>query len=51
VFYSPGFVAQGGRLEEASKVAGKSWHAIIGEGIYKAPDIRKAAEEYVSAIR
>jgi orotidine-5'-phosphate decarboxylase len=29
-FYAPGFVAQGGEITEAAKVAGDSWHAIVG---------------------
>ncbi|HEC88648.1 MAG TPA: hypothetical protein ENI52_04970 [Thermoplasmata archaeon] len=49
-FYAPGFVAQGGEITEATKVAGDHWHAIVGRGIYKAEDIKKAALEYTSKI-
>jgi orotidine-5'-phosphate decarboxylase len=45
VFYSPGFVAQGGGLAEAVKAAGSHYHAIVGRAIYGAQDMRKAAEE------
>ena len=45
-FYAPGFVAQGGKIEEATKIAGSRWHAIVGRGILQAADKRKAAEEY-----
>lgn len=50
VFYSPGFVAQGGTITEAAGAAGASYHAIVGRGIYEAKDMRKAAEEYCSHI-
>ena len=50
VFYSPGFVVQGGLIGEAAKVAGKSWHAIVGRGIYEAKDMRAAALEYTSQL-
>lgn len=49
-FYAPGFVEQGGSISNAAKVAGNSWHAIVGRGIYKAEDIRKAALEYTSQL-
>ena len=49
-FYAPGFVAQGGSISDATKVAGNSWHAIVGRGIYKAQDIRKAALEHTSQL-
>ena len=45
VFYSPGFVAQGGSLTAAAKAAGERYHAIVGRGILEAPDMRGAAEE------
>lgn len=50
VFYAPGFVAQGGEISDAGKVAGDCWHAIVGRGIYKAEDIRKAALELTSKL-
>ncbi len=49
-FYAPGFVAQGGKIEEAAKVAGDRWHAIVGRGIYQAKDMRVAAEEHTSQL-
>ena len=50
VFYSPGLVAQGGKISELAKHL-ESWHAIIGRGIYEAEDMKKAAEEYASQIQ
>ena len=49
-FFAPGFVAQGGEITEAANAAGKSWHAIVGRGIYEAEDIRKAAKEMTSKL-
>ncbi|MFH0799191.1 MAG: orotidine 5'-phosphate decarboxylase / HUMPS family protein [Pseudomonadota bacterium] len=50
VFYSPGFVAQGGEISEAAAAAGESYHAIVGRGIYAADDMRRAAEELCSKL-
>lgn len=50
VFYAPGFVAQGGLISDAAKVAGSNWHAIVGRGIYRADDMRKAALEHTSQL-
>ncbi len=49
-FYSPGLVAQGGSITDGAKAAGKSWHAIVGRGIYKADDMKKAAQEFVKEL-
>jgi orotidine-5'-phosphate decarboxylase len=50
VFYAPGFVAQGGEISDAGKVAGDCWHAIVGRGIYKAENIKKSALELTSKL-
>lgn len=50
VLYSPGLVAQGGEITESAKAAGKTWHAIVGRGIYKAEDKKKAAKELTSKL-
>ena len=50
VFYAPGFVAQGGKIEAAAEVAGDRFHGIVGRGIYKAPDMKQAAIEHTSQI-
>ena len=53
VLYAPGFIAQGGKISEARKAAGKKWHAIVGSAIYKAGSVEamnKAAQELVSEI-
>ena len=50
VIYSPGLIAQGGDLSEGAKAAGKRFHGIVGRGIYKAEDIRKAALDLTSRL-
>jgi orotidine-5'-phosphate decarboxylase len=45
VFYSPGLVAQGGKITDSAKAAGERWHAIVGRGIYQAEDMNAAAKE------
>lgn len=50
VLYSPGLIAQGGEITESAKSAGERWHAIVGRGIYKAEDKKKAAEELTSQL-
>jgi orotidine-5'-phosphate decarboxylase len=32
--FAPGFITQGGDISECGKVAGDSWHAIVGSAIY-----------------
>jgi len=49
-FYSPGFIKQGGKIEDAAKVAGPRWNAIAGRAIMEAPDIRAAALELATAL-
>lgn len=50
-FMSPGFIAQGGKIESYAESAGKRWHAITGRAIYSAENIRQAAEEMTAQIR
>lgn len=50
IFYPPGLIKQGGKIEDVAKVAGKRWHTIIGTAIYTAEDIRKTAAELTSKI-
>ena len=50
VFFSPGFIAQGGSISEAAKVAGDKFHGIVGRGIYAALEKRQAAIEHTSQI-
>ena len=50
IFYSPGLVAQGGKITESAKVAGQYWHAIVGRAIYNAKDINKAAKELTKEL-
>ncbi|MDE1860380.1 MAG: orotidine 5'-phosphate decarboxylase [Candidatus Micrarchaeota archaeon] len=49
--WAPGFVAQGGKISDAAKVAGESFHAIVGRGIYAAADMHAAALELTSQLR
>ncbi len=48
--YSPGFVAQGGKIGDAAKVAGKKYHGIIGRGISESENPHEAAKLYTSQI-
>ncbi len=51
IFYSPGFLAQGGKITDTVKVAGNQWHAIVGRGIYQAPNMEEAARTYASQLK
>jgi len=48
--YSPGLIAQGGKITDSGKAAGKKWHAIVGRAIYQAEDVKKAAEELAKEL-
>mgnify|MGYP001566302538 FL=1 len=51
--YAPGFISQGGNISETGKVAGDSWHAIVGSALYNQKgreNIRKVATELTSQI-
>ena len=49
--FSPGFVAQGGKISEAAKAAeGISYHPIVGRGIYGEKDMKKAAVELAKGL-
>lgn len=50
IFYAPGFIAQGGQISDAAKVAGSRWHAIVGRALYGAKDIREAAVSLTTSI-
>lgn len=50
VFYAPGFVAQKGVISDTGKVAGESFHAIVGRDIINATNIRAKAEELTSQL-
>jgi orotidine-5'-phosphate decarboxylase len=50
-FFSPGFVSQGGMISDTAKVAGGSWHAIVGRAIYGAEDVHAAAEEMTRSLQ
>lgn len=49
-FFSPGLVAQGGDLTAGAAAAGERFHGIVGRGIARAEDIRKAAEELTAKL-
>ena len=49
VFYSPGLVAQGGKISDLAKKL-ERWHAIVGRTIYEAKDMEKAAEEMAKSL-
>lgn len=50
VFYSPGFISQGGSISESAKVAGDDFHPIVGRGIYGSEDMRTAAKKLCEEI-
>jgi len=50
IFYSPGLVAQGGKITDSAKAAGDKWHAIVGRGIYQAKDMKAAAKELTKEL-
>jgi orotidine-5'-phosphate decarboxylase len=43
IFYVPGFIAQSGKLSDASMAVGPHWHAIVGRAIYNSHNMRRAA--------
>ncbi|MBI2007602.1 MAG: orotidine 5'-phosphate decarboxylase [Candidatus Blackburnbacteria bacterium] len=49
--YAPGFITQKGEISDFAKAAGDRWHAIVGSAIYKAIDLRAAAEQMTQQIR
>lgn len=51
IFYSPGFVSQGGNISEAAFAAGDNWHAIVGRSIYEASDIQAAVNLLISQLK
>ncbi|MBM4165689.1 MAG: hypothetical protein FJ218_02010 [Ignavibacteria bacterium] len=50
IFYSPGFITQGGNVSDAVQSAGEYYHAIVGRAIYEAKDIAQATEEIVKQL-
>lgn len=48
-FYSPGLIAQGGKVSDLAKKLDR-WHAIIGRAIYESKDMEKAAEEFAKSL-
>ena len=50
IFYAPGFIAQGGKIDAAAKIAGDKFHGIVGRGIYQATDMHAAAVEHTSQL-
>ncbi len=49
-FGAPGFVAQGGKISDAARVAGDNWYAIVGRDIMNAEDVRSKAQELTSQL-
>ncbi len=48
VFYSPGFISQGGKISDAALAAGDNWHAIVGRAIYESSNIKKTVLNLIS---
>jgi len=49
--YAPGFITQGGEISDFAKAAGDKWHAIVGGAIYKAVDMKSAAEQMTKQLK
>ncbi|OGM16242.1 hypothetical protein A2V55_00940 [Candidatus Woesebacteria bacterium RBG_19FT_COMBO_37_29] len=49
--YAPGFITQGGEISDFAKAAGDKWHAIVGSAIYKAVDMKVAAEQMTRQLK
>lgn len=43
IFYSPGFLTQGGNISDAVKVVGPDWYPIVGSAVLDAGDMTQAA--------
>ena len=50
VYYSPGFIEQGGSISETAKLIGERWHAIVGRALYQQRNIRKSAKELLRGL-
>jgi orotidine-5'-phosphate decarboxylase len=50
VYWSPGLIAQGGKLTNAAEACGERWQAIIGRGIIEAKDYHAAATEFAAQL-
>lgn len=50
VFYSPGLIAQNGKISECAKFS-ERWHGIIGRALYDAKDIKQKAKGFVKELR
>ncbi len=51
MLHAPGFIGQGGVISDFALNAGEIWDAIVGSAIYKATDMRAAAEQMTAQIR
>jgi len=50
IFYSPGFISQGGIISDAANAAGDNWHAIVGRAIYESKDIKETVLNLISQL-
>ena len=49
-FWSPGLVAQSGKISNGAKAAGKRFHGIVGRGLYETENIRQSALELTQEL-
>ena len=49
-YMAPGFITQGGKIEDGARAAGDYCHAIVGRGITQAKDMKAAAIEHCSQL-
>ena len=50
IFYSPGFISQGGLVKDAIKAAGENYHPIVGRAIYDAKNIAEVTAQFVQQL-
>ncbi len=50
VFYSPGFISQGGLVKDAVIAAGENYHPIVGRAIYDAKNIAEVTAQFVQQL-
>ena len=51
VFYSPGFITQGGSIEDAMEASDGNLHAFVGRALYEADNIHTAAVNLCSQLK
>ncbi len=50
VYYSPGFIAQGGQISDAANILRNNFHTIVGRAIYEPRNKKQAALELAATL-